>query len=174
VFKTSIFVTVLVALSANVALAATDNMTSVKNEHFALELPGSWFPVRTDGASFWQYSNEGQNEAISVSVLKPLDVSTADQRRNRLIVYLSARLKSEHDVAPSAQIEKSVTKTESERNGVVASYVGYQPDTGRRFAALAIINAHQLVCFYLETFGLTVSDFKKREKSLLGAVQIAD
>jgi hypothetical protein len=173
VFKASSLFIVLLTFSSTL-LAATEHVTSIRNEHFALLLPGNWSSLPSEDPGLWQYTNESQSEAISVSVIKPMQLSTADQLRTRLNEYLSARLKGEHDLAPSAQIEKSATKTESHRNGATASYIGYQRDTGRRFAALAIINSTRLVCFYLETFGLTDSDFKKREKSLLGAVQIAD
>ena len=164
---------ILLALSATLAVAATNDVTSIKNEHFALKLPGNWSATPRDDPGLWQYSNESQNEAISVTVLKPMQASTVDQRRARLNEFLSVRLKTERDTAPLAQIE-SQPKIETQRDNIVASYIGYEPDTGRRFAALTIVSATHLVCFYLETFGLTEADFMKREKSLLGAVQVAD
>jgi hypothetical protein len=173
VFKASSIFIFLLTLSA-IVLAATTPVTSIKNEHFTLVLPGNWSSLPSDDPGLLQYTNERQREAISVSVLKPMQIATPDQRRARLNEYLSTRLKSEREIAPSAQIETSAAKIESQHNGVVASYIGYQPDTGRRFAALTIVSATHLVCFYLETFGLTEADFKKREKSLLGAVQVAD
>ena len=165
-FKTNI-VFILLALSATSALAVTNDVTSIKNENFALKLPGNWSATPRDDPGLWQYSNESQSEAISVTVLKPMQASTLDQRRTRLGEFLRVRLKTERDMAPLAKIE-------TQRDNLVASYIGYQPDTGRRFAALTIVNANHLVCFYLETFGVTEADFKKREKSLLGAVRVAD
>jgi hypothetical protein len=148
-------------------------MTAITESFFALLLPGEWKEIKTGKPMLWQYQSQAGSEQLTVSVVQyhkqlfPRDIEP------HLEQYLQVRRKAEVDAARGASLEVTPVAILQQGGGVAASYSGFHPPISRRFLNFTIGNTKVVVTFYYEALDMTVADFDRRKREVIGSVSVA-